>query len=453
MPTRIPQSNQTAVYEFGPFRIDQGERLLLRNGSMIPISGKIFDVLLLLVKNGGHLVEKSEMLNQIWSNSFVEESNVAVTISMLRKLLGDNSFAPSYIQTVAKRGYRFVASVKEISDGLRVMPSWAPGPAATTHRSSSVIAERLYAEGRYFWNKRTETGLLRSIDCFQQANRIDPTYPAAFAGLADSYALLASYGVDSPKNAHPIAKAAALQALSLDPNSAEAHTSLGMISFFYEWNWKDAEDHFLQAISLDPSYAMAHTWYAVQQAASKKFDNAIKEIELARDLDTLSLIINTEVGRVFYLCRQRDRAVQAFRRAIDLDPHFARAHSRLGMAFAAQHDLHAAIREFHKVEQLSGKDPYLDGLLGYCYASLGEEYVARELLKKLTAPQQQRFVPAYSVALICVGLMDRSRAIEWLTRSYEDRSTYFVFAHTDPLLDALRSDVQFEHLLGLMGRV
>ena len=447
----LGSQNPNRFFEFGSFRTDQTERLLLRDGCPIPVSSKTLDVLLLLVKNAGRLVEKGELLREIWGDSFVEESNVVVTISMLRKALGDDHAEHRYIQTVAKRGYRFVAPVREITAWQERRPAATAPLIQPQGKSTSSRAQQLYVEGRYFWNKRTEAGLLRSIECFRQANREDPNFSVAYAGLADSYALLASYGVDSAKNAYPAASAAALRALALDARSTEAHTSLGMISFFYEWDWAAAEIHFKQAIHCDPSYPLAHTWYAVQLAAAKRCEQAIEHVQLAHDLDALSLIINTEVGRVFYLCRDYDRASGAFSRAIDLEPHFARAHSRLGMAFAAQHDFHRAIREFHKVEQLSGNDPYLDGLLGYCYASLGEEYVARELLKKLTREGQPRFVPAYSVALICIGLRERALAMEWLTKSYEDRSTYLVFAQTDPLLDPVRSDPEFGRILQLMG--
>jgi DNA-binding winged helix-turn-helix (wHTH) protein/Tfp pilus assembly protein PilF len=438
------------VYEFGAFRADQAERLLLRNGSPISISSKTLDVLLLLVKNAGRLVEKAELLREIWGDSYVEESNVAVTVSMLRKALGEDPIEHHFIQTVSKRGYRFIAPVREVLAPVEKLQAQAGQLAKPADRTKIAKAQQLYSEGRYFWNKRTETGLLRSIECFQQANREDPSYAAAYAGLADSYTLLASYGVDSAQNAHPIAKSAALQALALDPNSAEAHTSLGMISFFYEWRWDQAEEYFQRALDLAPTYPLAHTWYAVSLAAANNCQQAIEHVQLAHDLDPLSLIVNTEVGRVFYLCRQYEDATEAFKRAIDLEPHFARAHSRLGMTYAVQHDFHRAIHEFHKVEQLAGNDPYLDGLLGYCYASLGEEYVARELLKKLTREGQRRFVPAYSVALICIGLMDRTTALEWLTKSYEDRSTYLVFAKTDPLLDPVRTDERFQHLVELM---
>jgi DNA-binding winged helix-turn-helix (wHTH) protein/Tfp pilus assembly protein PilF len=439
-----------SVYEFGAFRADESERLLLRLGSPVPISSKTLDVLLLLVKNAGRLVEKTELLREIWGDSYVEESNVAVTVSMLRKALGEDPIEHNYIQTVSKWGYRFIAPVREVLTPAEASQARAGQVAEPADRSNVTKAQQLYSEGRYFWNKRTETGLLRSIDCFQRANREDPSYAAAYAGLADSYTLLASYGVDSAQNAHPIAKSAALQALELDPHCAEAHTSLGMISFFYEWDWNKAEMHFQNALALAPAYSLAHTWYAVSLAAAKKCVPAIEHVQVAHGLDSLSLIINTEVGRVFYLCRRYEDATEAFKRAIDLEPHFARAHSRLGMTYAAQHDFHRAIQEFHRVEQLSGNDPYLDGLLGYCYASLGEEYVARELLKKLIHEGQRRFVPAYSLALVCIGLMDRTTALEWLTKSYEDRSTYLVFANTDPLLDSVRTDERFRHLVELM---
>jgi tetratricopeptide (TPR) repeat protein len=314
----------------------------------------------------------------------------------------------------------------------------------------SASVRQLYVEGRFFWNKRTEAGLLRSIQCFQQATLKDPQYAVAYAGLADSYALLASYGVESAQQAHPIAKAAALRALALDPSLAEANTSLGMIFFFYEWNWRKAEQQFQRSLTLDPKYPFAHTWYAVGLAANNRCEEGIAHVQIARELDDLSLIINTEVGRVYYLCRQYNKAIDAFRRAIDLDPHFARAHSRLGMTYAAQHDFRQAICEFNKAEQLTGNDPYLDGLLGYCHASIGEDIVARDILNKLLQERQDRFVPAYSIALICVGLLDHERAMEWLTRAYEDRSTYLVFAKTDPLLDPVHSDEAFVSLLKLM---
>jgi DNA-binding winged helix-turn-helix (wHTH) protein/Flp pilus assembly protein TadD len=465
------------VYEFGPFRADELERLLLRGDRAVALSSKTLDVLLMLLRNSGHLVEKSELMREVWADSFVEDNNVAVTISMLRKALEDDGPVHQYIQTVAKRGYRFIFPVRDIGESPRPEPSRSALiatfseediaerilqllrsgraghviPHIAHRRSANEKANQLYLEGRYFWNKKTERGLLRSIDCFRKAEVEDPQYAMAYAGLADAYALLASYGVVSVEYALPTAKAAALKALQLEPSLAEAYTSLGMISFYYEWNWQDAEKQFRRAIELNPDYPFAHTWYAVSLAANDRCDEAIEQVQRARELDTLSLNTNTELGRVYYLSRKYKDAIRAFSRAIDLDPHFARARARLGTTYAAQGNFPAAICEFRRAEELAGQDPYLDGLLGYCIASIGDTDTARIILETLTKSRQDRFVPSYSVALIYTGMKDHDRAIEWLVRSYEDRSCHLVFAQKDPLLDPLRLDTRFGSLLERMG--
>jgi len=166
----------------------------------------------------------------------------------------------------------------------------------------------------------------------------------------------------------------------------------------------------------------------------------LSQIETAYRLDPLSLSINTEVGRIYYSNGQYDRAIEAFRRVIDLDPHFARAHTKIGMAYAAKKDFDAALREFDEARELSGPDPYLDGLAGYAQAFSGDKAMARKTLAELTNRAKSQFVPAFSMALICVGLGDRDEAFEWLSHAYQDRSTYMVYAKVDPLLDPIRSD-------------
>jgi DNA-binding winged helix-turn-helix (wHTH) protein/tetratricopeptide (TPR) repeat protein len=532
-------TRERPVYEFGPFRIDPAERQVLREGVPVPLTAKAFDTLLLLVQRSNHLVEKSEMMSTIWPNSYVEESNLSVTIWMLRKALGGNSDECKFIQTVAKRGYRFVADVREtlpsirnsmeegtgksvelVPNGLTLAQEYPspcePFPSAKvepphTHgfrlfwvtsavritilalamlvtafavfhywptsygatriyslpfltkaaagvRSTPVREEsrnrqayQLYLEGRYFWNKRTEDGLRRSIEYFQQATLEDDRYAEAYAGLADSYALLGSYGVEPAERAYPNAKAAALKALQLDSSLAEAHSSLGMIAFYYGWNWEEAGQEFRRSLDINPDYAMTHTWYAVNLVAIGRKDEAIDQVRKAEELDPMSLIINTEVGRVFYLTRQYDRAIAAYRKVIDLDPGFARAHTRLGMVYAAKRDFVSAIQEFEKAKALSGTDPYLDGLIGYAQASLGNTALAEVLLKGLIERSHREYVPSFSIALICIGLGNRDQAMDLLTKSYQDRSTYMVYAKVDPLLDSIRSDPRFSILLRRMN--
>jgi serine/threonine-protein kinase len=465
------------IFEFGSFRVDEVERLLLREGRAVALSSKTLDLLLMLLRNAGHLVEKADLMREIWADSFVDDNNVAVTISMLRRAIGDDGPQHQYIQTIAKKGYRFIFPIRDVGEPPRIEHSRSSLIATSSdediaerilqllrsgraghvlphfaHRLSAIErANELYLEGRYFWNKKTERGLLRSIDCFRHAGVEDPQYAMAYAGLADAYALVASYGTVSVEHALPTAKAAALKALQLEPSLAEAYTSLGMISFYYEWNWHDAEKQFRRSIELNPDYPFAYTWYAVSLVANGRCDEAIELVQRARELDTLSLNTNTELGRVYYLSRRYKDAIRAFGRAIDLDPHFARAHARLGATYAAQGDFCAALCELRKAEELDGQDPYLSGLIGYCIGSIGDIGTAKAIFKTLIKSREGRFVPSYSLALICIGLSEHEEAIQWLARSYRDRSCHLVFARKDPLLDLVRHYSRFNDLLARMG--
>lgn len=562
------------LYEFGPFRINPAERLLLREGEPIHITAKAFDTLLVLIQGSGHLIEKSQLMRAVWADNFVEEGNLTVLIWVLRKALGDEG--NKYIQTVAKRGYRFVGDVREVvgpeptevhslavlpfrslnseanhnhlrvgladaiitklgsTEQIIVRPTTAvlqyadkPADPLTIGREQRVdailaghiealsdrvrvtvqlvrvsdgsllwadsfeeslqhifaledqVAERvaramsirlsaetkmqlarrntedskayrLYLEGRYFWNKRTMEGLRRSTDYFQRATIEDPQYALAFSGLADSYVLLGSFGVEPALQAWPIAKTAAIKALHLDNSLAEAHASLGMVYFYYEWNWLKAEQEFQCAISLTPNYIVAHNWYALNLAATGRLSEALVEVRRAEEIDPLSLSVNIEVGRIFYWSRRYDRAIEAYRKVVDLNPHYARAHTRLGMTYAAEGLFANAISEFKGAQQLSGPDPYLDGLLGYAEALSGNSGGAREILEDLKQCSCSSYVPAFSMALIYIGLGDYDCAFEWLEKSCQDRSTYMVYAKVDPLLDPVRSDQRFAALLRQM---
>jgi DNA-binding winged helix-turn-helix (wHTH) protein/lipoprotein NlpI len=538
------------LYEFGPFRIDPPERLLTSQGHSIAVTPKAFDVLVILIQRSGHLVEKSQLMEAVWGDSFVEEGNLAVAISTLRKALGDDlGKERRYIQTVSKRGYRFVGDVREVADPETQSSSpqaveikvAAPDPAAqivtpaspttpqifsrlsrgqfplilkltgaalaalalaalvvhfryhkpnaaevavdkkqqvpalkdktgeatdpslspllsnrTKMRVESLggensAADQLYIKGLYFWNKRTVTGLRRSVEYFEQAAVKDPNSALGYAGLADAYVLLDSYGVESSREEYPSAKTASLKSLQVDNLLPEAHASYGMVLFFDEWNWPQAEHEFRRSIDLDPNYAMAHSWYALDLLAMGRTKEAIDQAQIAQNLAPLSLIVNTEVGWAYYSSHQYGSAIDAYQNVLDLDQNFARAHTRLGMVYAAQKNFSNAIREFKKAQDLSGPDPYLDGLLGYSEAMSGNADAARKLLLELTKRSHTEYVPAFSMALICIGLHDNDRALSWLTQSFQERSTYLVYAKTDPLLDSIRSDPRFGILMNQMG--
>jgi TolB-like protein len=205
-------------------------------------------------------------------------------------------------------------------------PKPSEGGRRTTSSPKTYAAYDLYLRARYFWNKRTGQGFQQAVAHFQQAIDSDPSYPRAYAGLADSYALMSSYSLAPATQLIPRARAAAIRALELDEGLAEAHTSLALIALNYDWDWQAAESGYRRAIQLDPNYATAHHWYAELLAFQGRFDEALAESERARQLDPLSLIIATDRGVILYYARQYDRAIEQLRAVLDMDPNFARGH-------------------------------------------------------------------------------------------------------------------------------
>ena len=183
-------------------------------------------------------------------------------------------------------------------------------------------AHEAYLKGRYYWNKWTPDGYQKAAEYFQQAIVDDSNYPAAYAGLADSYALLGYYGVLTPKDAFPRAKAAALKALELDDTLSEAHTSLALITDNYDWDWARGEQEFKRALELNPSSAMAHLWYSYDPVWTGNFDAAISQAKRARELDPLSIVTNKSVANILYDGKQYDEAVEQCRRVLELDSAF-----------------------------------------------------------------------------------------------------------------------------------
>ncbi|MGH9439178.1 MAG: TPR end-of-group domain-containing protein, partial [Terriglobia bacterium] len=311
-------------------------------------------------------------------------------------------------------------------------------------------AYALYMEGRNYFNQRTEGTVKRSIGYFQQAIEQDPQYAQAYASLADAYVVLGSYG-EPPWQVYPPAKDAALKAVNLDDSLASAHASLAMIAFHYEWNWSRAAQQFQRAIALNPEDPMVHIWYGMYLAAVGRIQEAVDEANRGTQLDSVSSAVNTGAARVLYWSRAYDRAIRCYRKVINGNPKFQAAYTRLAMAYLAKSAPGKAISELKAARQLAGHDPYLDGLLGYGQAHLGNTAAARKMLDDLTLQSRTQYVPAFSIALVYIGLGDRNHAVEWLERAYQDHSTFMVYVKTDPLLDSVRSNPQFTALLRQMA--
>lgn len=618
------------LYEFGEFRLDPTERLLFCSNKHVPLPPKAVDVLVLLVERRGHLVDKDTLLKELWPDTFVEEGSLAQNISVLRKILTEGRDGKALIETIPKRGYRFIATIKEIAPEVVPRPAAeeslpAPQPLNRTRRrylmwaaplglamlgvgayfawhhysprytlasrrimlavlpvqnlsgdpgreyisdglteemiaqlgglnpqrlgviarTSSMVYKKtdktvdkigrelgvdyvlesslresggrlritsqlirtrdqthvwadnydrplgdalalesdvsravarqiqvsltpqelarlaaarpvsrevheLYLLGRYHWNKRTDAGLKKAIDYFQQAIDRDPRYAPAYAGLADSYALLFYVSGVPPNEAFPKAKAAAEHALEIEEQLAEAHATLGLISSVRP-DLAGAEREYKRALELNPNYATAHQWYAFTLQALGRQEEAISEIERARELDPVSVVINTDTGAVFYAAHRPDEAFAHLRKALELDPNFIPAHQIMALVYAQASNFSEAIAEAQKAFDLSKGSPDTLSILGYTYAAAGKREQARKVLVEVRSISRQRYVSPYWTALIYAGLGAKERALEELERAYTEQSPLLLNVKLDPAFDSLRADSRFQFLIRRLG--
>src|SRR5262245_5645612 len=643
--------NQPAkhFYEFGPFQLDTAERLLLRDGEEVSLTPKVFDLLLVLVKNRGHIFEKDDLMKAIWPDAVVEETDLTRNISTLRKALGESPDAHSYIETIPWRGYRFVASVKEVTNnnaktavtiqasqsalrekegqtsrigeanagspapnvaslGARIVrrqvaagaialallafSSWAIFPrlktnppieslavlpfasgsadpqtaylsdgiteslinnlsqlpnlrviARTTafrykdqaadlskigrdlnvnaaltgkvllHGDTLIIqadlvnvadgaqrwgqqytrklsdifalqadiatdiaeelqskltgeekrllakrytndteAYRLYQTGRFYWDKRTEDGFKKAIGYFRQATQKDPQYALAHTGLADAYIGLTFYNYLPPKEAMPQAKASALEALKFDDMLAEAHASLAHVNVNYDWDWAGAESEFKRAIALNLRYTTAHQWYAAHYLTPNgRLEEALAEMRQARDIDPVSLVMNSFMGATLYFAGRRDQAVDQCFKTLELDPNFGVAHWYLGLALVQEARFEEAIAELNKAGALSGGSSLMKAALGHAYAVSGRRGEAMKILAELQKLAERSYVSASEIAAIYAGLGERDRAMDWLEKAAEERAFHLVYLKVRPEFAPLHSNPRFTNLLRRIG--
>ena len=634
MTTALP----TKTFFFGDFELDIEKRFMLKKGQAIALNPKAFDLLLTLVENRGAVLSKDELLEKVWGNQFVEENNLKVHISTLRKIFGEKKNEHRFIVTVPGKGYKFVAEIhsgneeKELvienhsssrvivekeNDGrleseidkCRKLPErtnrrwlvalfilgifafgvagfflWRENgkfadasvktiavlpfkPLAVNDRdeslelgmSDSLItrlaglrqitvrpisavrrytgleqdaaaagrelevesvldgsiqraderiritarlvrvedgvtlwtetfdekftdifavqdsisqkiigalalqlsgkernqltkkytanteAYQLYLKGRYFWNKVTPEGFEKSLEFYRQAIDIDPNYALAYAGLADSYNLLGSYGVLPLKESHPKARAAAEKALEIDGELAEAHTSLAAVIADYYWDWAAAEKHFKQAIALNPNYPVARNWYSQHLSRMGHLDESIEEAKRAQTIDPVSPSANAHLGLALYRARRYDEAIAQLKKALEIDAGAFDAHIIMGFVYIQQGLNEEAIAEFQIVVKLSKRNPSMLALLGYAYATAGKRDEAQAILKELN--EQKQPVSPFETAMIYIGLGEHDEAFDWLEKAYNERAWQLGFLKVEPIFDPLRSDSRFTDLM------
>lgn len=340
---------------------------------------------------------------------------------------------------------------RDVSQKLRARADGSHDPQLTRNFSPDSEAYRLYLLGRYNWNRRTVEGLQNGIEYFGQAIQRDQDYGLAYAGLADCYLLLNVYNVTSANDSYPKAEAAANRALSINSNLAEAHTSLGFVSYRYHLKWQEAEQHFQKAISLNPSYATAHQWYASYLAAAGRLNEAVAEAKTAHELEPFSLTIYSDYIRDLYYAGQLDQAYVEALKLREMDPNFARAHYELGLILEQQGKLDDAIGSFRTALKISPDNITALTALGHAQALAGKKNEAERVIARLQELSKQQYVSPFQAAVVYAGLDNRKMALDGLEKSRDERFNWLPFMGVDPVFKNLRSEERFIELAKSLG--
>jgi DNA-binding winged helix-turn-helix (wHTH) protein/tetratricopeptide (TPR) repeat protein len=553
-------SNPAApFYEFGPFRVDVENRLLLRGGEPLSLAPKAVDTLLALVQHGGAVLKKDDLMKMVWPDTVIEEGNLTQNIYLLRKTLGAGADGRNYIETIPRRGYRFVGEVRQsttanttdliLAKPTQIQPfsneqdaghevgtdravlSTSPylavsAPALRTlhlplsrygllrhNRSSSSIflfgavvglvlaalcyvtflgktkpaeskpvavnssqsvrssadkfedqrltgsrdAYQAYLKGRYYWSKGTTPALEEAIRQFDEAQRFDPNYPLAYAGLAEAYVLLGSH-YDTPEH-NPVdamsrAKAAAIKALQLNDALAEAHTAVGAVKQRYDWDWPGAEKEFKRAIALDPNDAHAHQEYSLCLSAMGRPDEAIAEIKRAQELDPISISIAEDLGDLFYRARDYNQALEKYQHALKLDPTDPLAvmvRRSIGWAYQQQGMYEQAVAEFIETSRVQNASPERLSAFRQAYDTGGMKGYWRKWLELQQDRIQRGRAKPFYLAQIYAFLGDNDQAFAYLQKAYEDRSMEIPDLRFGPDFDNLRADPRYTTLSRRLG--
>ena len=471
------------TYEFDSYRVDVANRLVFRHDEPLPLTPKAVEILVALIAQHGAIISKSDLMKIVWPDTIVEDGNLAQNIYLLRKTLDEGSNGTRYVETVARRGYRFVGEVREIrNDGQQVeftnpdrpanqLRTYAPFAAAAlllvglittffvinarnrpSRPVTSSAAEQSYLRGRQFWSKQTTPALEEAIQYFNESIRRDQNYAPAYAGLADAYISLSErYDMDRhDTDALAKALAAASQAVGLDERRAEGHAALAVVMQQSEWNWKSAELEFKRAIELDPNYAYAHQRYAFLLAALGRSADAKSEITTALKLDPNSLSISADVAQILWFDGEYQASITQFRNAIEIDPSqptAASLHRWLGLIYEERNMHEQAVAEFIESLRLQNGSPERISALRQAYDAGG---VKGYWLKWLQFREQRiklGGINPFNVAQVYALVGDMDNAFEQLQKACDDHSLPVAALRFGPTFEKLRSDQRYAAIL------
>ena len=313
-----------------------------------------------------------------------------------------------------------------------------------------ATAYEVYLKGRYFWNKRTEESMRKSIALFEQALVDHPNYAMAYVGIADSYVMLACRGMAPAKETFHMAKVAARKALELDSELGEAHGSLAHVRL-HDWDWGGLERDFRRAIDLNPANGIVYYWFGEFLMSLGRPDEAIAVTETAYCTDPLSPVLGSSLAMILYLARRFNDAVQVLERAQEITPDHFLPHLRMGFVCVQQHEYDKAITELQAAVRLSDQSTETQAALAVAYSAAGKLRLAQEIVDQLEKPHAGRYVLPYNVARIHAAARNNEKALEWLDKAYDQASADLIELNSEPVFDGLRKEPRFIDLMRRVG--
>ena len=351
-----------------------------------------------------------------------------------------------------ERDFRDILSLQsdiaqQVADQIKVILTPEERERLSSARKVNPQAHEQYLKARYYWNKRAEPSVIKAISYFRQSIDADPTYAEGYVGLADCYNILGYYNSLAPMEAYPKAKAAALKALEWDKSLGEAHAALGVVKRDFEWDWPGAEQEFQCAIELNPGCVEAYHWRGTLFCMMRRHTEGLREKTKALTLDPLSVVVRSDLARMYYYARDYSLALEHYRAAIAMDPEFGFAHllvaevyEQLGRPGEARTALEEGVR-------LLGESPFALAKLGHYLAISGKRDEARHVLDRLEELARQEYVSACDVAMVYTGLKENDAAFHWLDKAYQQRAVGLGYLGLEQHWDPLRTDLRFTDLL------
>jgi TolB-like protein/Tfp pilus assembly protein PilF len=336
---------------------------------------------------------------------------------------------------------------QDISERLRPRLSGEAKKKLKQGCTANTDAYHSYLKGRFYANKRTTEWIEKGIAEFRNAIRLDPDYALAYAGLADAYALMgSSTGERPPTDWYPQTQVMAHKALEIEPDLAEAHTSLGFYHLMYEWNFPAAERSFKRAIELNPNYANAHDGYSFYLKATGQHERSVNACQQALKADPVSLFARVSLGWAYYFARRYDKAVEQHRKALEMDPSFPFAYWNLGLSLIQKGEVVEAVDALEHASQLSSGGLTMLAHLGYAYGVAGRKDKAERVLRELKKAAATRFVSSYYPAIVHLGLGAHEQMAACLSRAFAEHCGFLAFLKVEPMFDAARDTPQMKEL-------